>query len=70
MMSLVCLLVCVTHFDINIIFLKEFDWNSDLFSGHASVIVSMLQDTQNNDQRLTMLQLVEKLKTKTKNLGK
>ncbi|KAL9664806.1 hypothetical protein QQ045_020214 [Rhodiola kirilowii] len=37
-------------------------------SRHASIIVSMLQDTQDNDQRLTMLQLVEKLKSKIKNL--
>uniref|UniRef100_A0A7N0VDW2 ATP-dependent DNA helicase n=2 Tax=Kalanchoe fedtschenkoi TaxID=63787 RepID=A0A7N0VDW2_KALFE len=42
---------------------KEYD-----VSSHASIIVSVLQDTQNNDQRLTMLQLVEKLKTKIKDL--
>ncbi|XP_055820800.1 ATP-dependent DNA helicase Q-like 2 isoform X2 [Solanum dulcamara] len=38
-------------------------------SSHAKLIVSMLKDIQENDQRVTMLQLVEKLKAKQKNLG-
>lgn len=38
-------------------------------AGHAKIIVSMLQDIQHNDQRLTMLQLVDKMKTKHKELG-
>ncbi|XP_069144291.1 ATP-dependent DNA helicase Q-like 2 isoform X3 [Solanum lycopersicum] len=38
-------------------------------SSHAKLIVSMLKDIQENDQRVTMLQLVEKLKVKQKNLG-
>lgn len=41
-----------------------------LCAGHAKLIVSMLKDIQENDQRVTMLQLVEKLKVKQKNLGK
>ncbi|KAJ6933302.1 hypothetical protein NC651_008647 [Populus alba x Populus x berolinensis] len=36
--------------------------------GHAKVMVSLLQDTQEKDQRLTMLQLVDKMKNK-KELG-
>lgn len=32
-------------------------------------MVSLLQDTQENDQRLTMLQLVDKMKIKHKELG-
>ncbi|KAH7515009.1 hypothetical protein FEM48_Zijuj11G0150800 [Ziziphus jujuba var. spinosa] len=38
-------------------------------SSHAKVIVSLLQDIRENDQRLTMLQLIDKLKTKHKELG-
>ncbi|KAK6782743.1 hypothetical protein RDI58_020539 [Solanum bulbocastanum] len=38
-------------------------------SSHAKLIVSILKDIQENDQRVTMLQLVEKLKVKQKNLG-
>ncbi|XP_075109311.1 ATP-dependent DNA helicase Q-like 2 isoform X3 [Nicotiana tabacum] len=37
--------------------------------GHAKLIVSMLKDIQENAQRVTMLQLVEKLKVNQKNLG-
>lgn len=37
-------------------------------SRHAKVMVSLLQDTQKKDQRLTMLQLVDKMKNK-KELG-
>lgn len=37
-------------------------------SRHAKVMVSLLQDTQEKDQRLTMLQLVDKMKNK-KELG-
>ena len=37
-------------------------------TGHAKVMVSLLQDTQEKDQRLTMLQLVDKMKNK-KELG-
>ncbi|XP_063942177.1 ATP-dependent DNA helicase Q-like 2 isoform X2 [Daucus carota subsp. sativus] len=35
-------------------------------SGHAKVMVSLLQDIQENDQRVTMLQLVDKMKVKNK----
>ncbi|KAH7577434.1 hypothetical protein JRO89_XS01G0250300 [Xanthoceras sorbifolium] len=35
----------------------------------AKFVVSLLQDMQENDQRLTMLQLVDKLKNKQKELG-
>ncbi|XP_057965896.1 ATP-dependent DNA helicase Q-like 2 isoform X2 [Malania oleifera] len=38
-------------------------------SGQAKVIVSFLQEYQENDQRLTMLQLVDKLKVKYKESG-
>lgn len=40
------------------------------FSGHAKVMVSLLQDIQENDQRVTMLQLVDKMKVKNKGSGK
>ncbi|CAA0814930.1 Mediator of RNA polymerase II transcription subunit 34 [Striga hermonthica] len=43
--------------------IKELD-----VSGHAKAIVSFLQKVQANDQRATMLQLVDKLKIKYKNL--
>ncbi|KAG6688031.1 hypothetical protein I3842_11G103800 [Carya illinoinensis] len=36
---------------------------------HAQLMVSLLQDMQENDQRLTMLQLVDKMKVKHKELG-
>ncbi|KAM6550420.1 hypothetical protein CsatB_000228 [Cannabis sativa] len=35
-------------------------------SRHAKLMVSLLQDTLENDQRLTMLQLIDKMKTKHK----
>lgn len=38
-------------------------------SGHAKAIVSLLQEIQEKDQRATMLQLVDKLKVKNKELG-
>lgn len=38
-------------------------------SGHAKLMVSLLQDMQANDQRSTMLQLVDKMKIKQKELG-
>ncbi|KAK7307376.1 hypothetical protein VNO77_40385 [Canavalia gladiata] len=38
-------------------------------SGHAKLMVSLLQDIQANDQRSTMLQLVDKMKIKQKALG-
>ncbi|KAK7407033.1 hypothetical protein VNO78_08673 [Psophocarpus tetragonolobus] len=38
-------------------------------SGHAKLMVSFLQDMQTNDQRSTMLQLVDKMKVKQKELG-
>ncbi|KAF2308872.1 hypothetical protein GH714_022416 [Hevea brasiliensis] len=38
-------------------------------SGHAKIMVSLLQDMQENDQRLTMLQLVDKIKNKHKEIG-
>lgn len=37
-------------------------------SSHAKLMVSLLQDMQENDQRLTMLQLVDKMKLKQKEL--
>lgn len=37
--------------------------------GHARVIISILQDVQNSNQRMTMLQLVDKLKVKHNELG-
>lgn len=39
------------------------------FSGYAKLIISLLQDVQKNDQRLTMLQLVDKIKSKLKEVG-
>ena len=39
------------------------------FPGHAKLMVSLLQDVQDNDQRMTMLQLIDKMKTKHKELG-
>ncbi|XP_044502444.1 ATP-dependent DNA helicase Q-like 2 isoform X2 [Mangifera indica] len=38
-------------------------------SRHAKFMVSFLQDMKENDQRLTLLQLVDKMKTKHKELG-
>ncbi|XP_031266750.1 mediator of RNA polymerase II transcription subunit 34 isoform X2 [Pistacia vera] len=38
-------------------------------SRHAKFMVSLLQDMKENDQRLTLLQLVDKMKTKHKELG-
>lgn len=38
-------------------------------SGHAKAIVCLLQEIQEKDQRATMLQLVDKLKVKNKELG-
>ncbi|XP_061357692.1 ATP-dependent DNA helicase Q-like 2 isoform X2 [Gastrolobium bilobum] len=38
-------------------------------SRHAKLMVSLLQDMQANDQRSTMLQLVDKMKIKQKELG-
>ncbi|GAV89709.1 DEAD domain-containing protein/Helicase_C domain-containing protein/HRDC domain-containing protein/RQC domain-containing protein [Cephalotus follicularis] len=38
-------------------------------SRQAKLMVSLLQDMQDNDQRLTMLQLVDKMKVKHKELG-
>ncbi|GER39806.1 ATP-dependent DNA helicase RecQ family protein [Striga asiatica] len=43
--------------------IKELD-----VSGHAKAIVSLLQEVQANDQRVTMLQFVDKLKIKYKKL--
>ena len=40
-----------------------------VFLGHAKLMVSLLQDKQANDQRSTMLQLVDKMKIKQKELG-
>ncbi|KAG8375278.1 hypothetical protein BUALT_Bualt10G0083800 [Buddleja alternifolia] len=51
---------CASHNEI-----KELD-----VSGHAKFIVSLLQEMQENDQRVTMLQLVDKMKIKkNKDLG-
>ncbi|KAK1367675.1 ATP-dependent DNA helicase [Heracleum sosnowskyi] len=38
-------------------------------SGQAKIMVSLLQDIQENDQRVTMLQLVDKMKVKNKGSG-
>ncbi|KAI3692271.1 hypothetical protein L6452_32085 [Arctium lappa] len=38
-------------------------------SGHARAVVSLLQEIQEKDQRATMLQLVDKLKLKNKEVG-
>ncbi|XP_030472084.2 ATP-dependent DNA helicase Q-like 2 [Syzygium oleosum] len=38
-------------------------------SGHAKLVISLLRDVQEKDQRLTMLQLVDKIKTMQKELG-
>ncbi|KVH91539.1 DNA helicase, ATP-dependent, RecQ type [Cynara cardunculus var. scolymus] len=38
-------------------------------SGHARAVVSLLQEIQEKDQRATMLQLVDKLKVKNKEVG-
>ncbi|KAL6556510.1 Werner syndrome ATP-dependent helicase [Orobanche gracilis] len=43
--------------------IKELD-----VSGHAKSVVSLLQEMQDNDQRVTVLQLVDKLKIKNKNM--
>ncbi|KAM3686551.1 hypothetical protein ACB098_10G010400 [Castanea mollissima] len=37
---------------------------------HAQLMVSLLQEMQENDQRMTMLQLIDKMKIKHKELGK
>lgn len=38
-------------------------------SSHAQAIISLIQDIQENDQKVTMLQLVDKMKVKQKDLG-
>ncbi|GAB2272951.1 Werner syndrome ATP-dependent helicase [Dionaea muscipula] len=38
-------------------------------SRHTKAIISLLHDTQENDQRLTMLQLVDKMKAKNRDIG-
>ncbi|GJW20299.1 mediator of RNA polymerase II transcription subunit 34 isoform X1 [Tanacetum coccineum] len=42
---------------------------SSVHIGHAKAIVSLLQEIQEMDQRVTMLQLVEKFKVKNKKVG-
>ncbi|KAF3448946.1 hypothetical protein FNV43_RR09665 [Rhamnella rubrinervis] len=49
--------------------IEEVDVSCMVLSCHAKIVVSMLQDIQQNDQRLTLLQLVDKMKTKHKELG-
>ena len=44
--------------------------NCGCFAGHAKLMVSLLQGLQENDQRITMLQLVDKMKIKQKELGR
>ncbi|GAY60459.1 hypothetical protein CUMW_202130 [Citrus unshiu] len=39
-----------------------------VLAGHAQCIISLLQDIQDNNQRLTMLQLVDKMKIKLKEI--
>jgi ATP-dependent DNA helicase Q1 len=39
-------------------------------SDHTKIIISLLQEMQQNDQRATLLQLLDKFKTKWKHLGK
>ena len=41
----------------------------DSCSGHTKILVSLLHDLQLNDQRATLLQLVDKFKVKWKGLG-
>lgn len=50
-----------------ILFTQAFTWG--YFAGHAKLMVSLLQDIQASDQRSTMLQLVDKMKIKQKELG-
>ncbi|KAH9607511.1 hypothetical protein KSS87_017441 [Heliosperma pusillum] len=38
-------------------------------SGHAQAMIKLIQSTQENDQKVTMLQLVDKMKAKQKELG-
>lgn len=45
--------------------IKELD-----VTNHAKILVSLLENMQENDQRATMLQLVEKFRVKSKELGK
>lgn len=40
-----------------------------IVSGHAKLIVSSVYTMQENEQRATMLQLVDKVKNKQKDLG-
>lgn len=40
-----------------------------MLAGHAKLMVTLLQDVQENDQRLTVLQLVDKIKIKHKEVG-
>ncbi|XP_057510928.1 ATP-dependent DNA helicase Q-like 2 isoform X1 [Actinidia eriantha] len=44
--------------------IKEMD-----VSGHAKFLISSLQDMRDGDQRITMLQLVDKMKVKHKDIG-
>lgn len=39
------------------------------FSGHAKSLISVVHDMQEKDQRITMLQLVDKMKVKNKDVG-
>lgn len=43
--------------------------NMALYSEHAKLVVSLLQEVHEKDQRLTMLQLVDKMKIVQKELG-
>lgn len=47
--------------------IKGFWYFSVLWSDQAKLIVSLLRDMQEIDQRTTMLQLVDKVKVKLKN---
>ncbi|XP_074270331.1 ATP-dependent DNA helicase Q-like 2 [Silene latifolia] len=38
-------------------------------SGHAKAMINLIQSVQENDQRVTMLQLVDKMKAKQKEIG-
>lgn len=46
-------------------YILMFLWTPD----HANFIVSMLQEILEKDQRVTMLQLVDKMKTRNKDMG-
>lgn len=57
------------HFSEHFVIIILLGFYAYQFSGHAKSLLSVVHDVQENDQRLTMLQLVDKMKVKNKGVG-